>query len=357
MLSISSHGNDMTPIIPTLDIYPEAQVIGLESVKGRFLLEGASYLGHQQIGFVNIYNATALDQISGNKGENSKIYWLDLSNGELHTRNLPRDLCATAVVPTVNPAILVVVTNQGIFTLDKNQEELKLWHRPSFIDQWPAGTRSNDSRIDPEGNLLISWMGEGAHRDSPGSRQGELWLIRPDKTETLLASNLYIPNGHAFIPNHDGTYRMFYNDTARTFKHPELPRAVDEYHYNPTIGVMERKGAFFTFPGGDDVKEFPDGMAISADHKSLLIPMFFGGGVDVINIEECSLMGRIKTPGAEQSTSIALLTSGEAIITTAAEFYASEDFKNNPNAGSIFHVDLADLGIQGAEPYKFKLSE
>ena len=206
---------------------------------GRFLLEGATYLGNNKVAFVNVYNSKTLDGLENSRvTERSAAYHLDLKTKQLKSYEFEKGICASAVAPTLSDNILSVITNIGIFKWDINNNTLSLWHEFNFTNDWPSGTRSNDCRVDPDGNLLVSWMGEGAHRDGLNTqgirnKQGELWQIRPDHTETKLIDDLYIPNGHVFIPTEqNNVYRVLFNDTARTFKDPTLPRAVDEYLYD-----------------------------------------------------------------------------------------------------------------------------
>jgi sugar lactone lactonase YvrE len=195
-------------------------------------------------------------------------------------------------------------------------------------------------------------MGEPSHRAK--GFKGSLWQIQLNKSETCLLNNLFIPNGHCFIPLGDGNYRLFLNDSAKKIANPSTEKSIDEYLYSPKSQKLISQGYFYEFPA-QPLDRFPDGMAISKDYKYLFIPLFYGSAVEIIDIQKRTSIGKVQIPNASQVTSIAILADGRAIITTASEGYLPHDFQENSNAGCLFSIDLNPIGIKGSEIYRAKL--
>ena len=167
----------------------------------------------------------------------------------------------------------------------------------ALLTSQPELTRPNDLAFDRRGNLVFTCPG-----DSRTAPTGSIWSRSAGGVLTLIADQLYFPNGLAFTP--DGTELI----VAETYRHRLWRGQWDELrccwsNARPWVDVGGPTG--------------PDGMAFAADGR--LLVALFGQGVVRVVARDGAMLDDIPVPGA-RPTNVAIDPSGRhGLIVTEAE--------------------------------------
>jgi len=193
----------------------------------------------------------------------------------------------------------------------------------------PPDVRSNESKCDPVGRLLVGTM---AFDYLP---IGSLYSVEANGSVKRLLDSLSIANGMAWTADGD------------TFYYIDSPlRRVDAFDYDLATGAISRRRPYLTF---DDRVAKPDGMAIDAE-----------GGLWIAFWDD----GEVRRYGPDRALDVVVhvpatqVTSGvfggpdlrDLYITTATTGLPAEALPEQPNAGGLFHVRAP---VPGVLPHRF----
>jgi sugar lactone lactonase YvrE len=192
------------------------------------------------------------------------------------------------------------------------------------------GNRMNDGKCDPAGRF---WCGSMNFKFLPGA--GNLWMLDTDHQVHHKLGNVTCSNG--LVWTGDGK-RMYYIDT--------FTRHLDVFDYDVSTGAIENRRIAVenTWTGHFD------GMTIDAD-DNVYIATWAGGAVLKIDPRTGDLLARIEVPGVKNVTSCAFggAKLNDLYITSSAN---GADLEEEPNAGALFRIRLADAA--GLPAFEFQ---
>jgi sugar lactone lactonase YvrE len=188
----------------------------------------------------------------------------------------------------------------------------------------PPNVRSNESKCDPAGRLLVGTM---AYDYAP---IGSLYSIDAGGSVRRLLGDLEIANGMAWSAD-GGTF--YYIDSPT--------RRVDAFDYDLATGSIARRRPWLVF---DDPIAKPDGMAI--DSEGGLWIAFWGAGEVRRYGPDRSLDVVVRVP-AKQVTSAVFGGPDlrDLYITSATTELTSAQRAEQPLAGGLFHVRIPVAGL------------
>ena len=257
------------------------------------------------------------------------LYWVDILANELHIFNpetgKDRYIDCGQMVGTVvvrrSGGLLVALAN-GFASVDLETETIQHIADPEKNPK----VRFNDGKCDPAGRF---WAGSMPLSET--IPEGSLYSLEIDLSVKKRLSNITIANGIVWTSDHK---TMYYIDTP-TMK-------IDAYDFDITTGNLSNHRVAVTVP-----KEYgwPDGMAIDAEDK---IWVGHWGGWQITRFDP--LTGKtlevIKIPVA-QVTACAFggPNLNRLYITTAKKGLDLDALKKQPNAGSLFSIDVSVSGV------------
>ncbi|MEO9338439.1 SMP-30/gluconolactonase/LRE family protein [Mesorhizobium sp. SB112] len=158
-----------------------------------------------------------------------RLWWVDVLTPALWSHDPATEICLShpisarrlGSIALRQAGGLLLACENGLFSYDPETGE-----QAFLIDPEPgrAGHRKNDGRTDPDGNFWIGTLQEDAY-----SSVGSLYRVTPDRSVSVEATNLAIPNSLAFDPERS---RVYYADTRaytiwyREFAAPDSDRKV-----------------------------------------------------------------------------------------------------------------------------------
>jgi sugar lactone lactonase YvrE len=165
------------------------------------------------------------------------------------------------------------------------------------------------------------------------SETGKLFCLESDLSINCKLDCISISNGIVWNARAD---KMFYVDSPT--------QQIIEFDYDLKTGSI---GSPRTVIEIEKEVGTPDGMCIDAEDM-LWAALWDGGRVIRINPASGEIVGEVIVPRVRKVTSCALggCTMSTLFITTARQGFTEEDAKNEPNAGSLFAVDVDVPGVQ-----------
>lgn len=261
-----------------------------------------------------------------------KIYWIDITHGELHAFDPATGLDVVhpvgqqigCAVPRASGGFILGLQH-GFAAFDPARDALTMIADP---ESQITGNRFNDGKCDPAGRLLAGTIGK------PGT--ATLWQLDTDLHVKPLLRNITCSNGQAWSADH-GTF--FYIDTPT--------RTIEAFDYDVDSGTMAQRRTVVVVPEAYGV---PDGMAIDAEDK-LWVGHWGGGHVVRWDPRTGQPLARITVPSSH-TTSCAFggATLEQLYITTARRGTSAETLQREPHAGGLF---IAQPGVPGAPVANF----
>ena len=257
------------------------------------------------------------------------LYWIDVLERRVYAGRKPilqLDHYVGSLAPRRNGG-LVVAQRSGIWTLEPNMKRLKKLAVPR---REYVHNRFNDGKCDPRGRFLAGTMD---HNEKEAS--GALYSVSTDGKISRLLKGLRISNGLAWSP--DGK-TLYFTDTPT--------REVKAFDYDLRTGEVANPRVIIHF---EKTFGWPDGMTSDTD-GNLWIAMWGGArisewkpngtllaqfGVPALNVTSCVFGGP---------------AMNELFITTAMFGMDKTEFKKNPQAGGIFHMET---NVTGMPTYEF----
>jgi sugar lactone lactonase YvrE len=238
-----------------------------------------------------------------------------------------RSLQLESFVGTVVPAQggdLMVAVREGFARLARTTGKVSGLRRPEGHD--PRAVRFNDGKCDPAGRF---WAGTMAIDES--GRQGALYCLDTTGGISRKVESVAISNGMAW--SHDQR-TMYYIDTPTS--------AVAAFDYNVDTGAIGNRRVAFPVP---QKLGWPDGMTIDADGM-LWIALWDGWAVTRWDPRKGRLLEVIPLPVARvTSCAFGGADLGTLYVTSARVGIADEALRSQPQAGSIFALDVRVKGV------------
>ncbi len=249
------------------------------------------------------------------------ILTADLSTGEVERLHVGE--VAAAFRPRTSGGMVVAIERGfALVGADGSVDRLpELWH--------DEGVRMNEGGCDPQGRF---YCGSMAYASTKGA--GTVYRLAPDRTVSVVLTDVTISNGLAWSPDHTQAY---YIDTPTG--------RVDAFDYHPQTGlVVDSRRPVVEIPG-----EWggPDGMTVDAEGY-LWVAMWGGSAVRRF-APDGTLDGVVEVPGAQQVTACTFGGSDldELFVTTSRQGLSDDE---QPAAGAVFSVRPGVRGLP-ALPY------
>ena len=260
------------------------------------------------------------------------LWWVDIEGRRIHRFDPATGADTSVETATMVGAValregggLVAALADGIWMVD-----LDTGAASPFVGLGePPDVRSNESKCDPAGRLLVGTM---AFDYLP---IGSLYSVEADGSVRRLLGELSIANGMAWSAD-GGTF--YYIDSPL--------RRVDAFDYDLASGAIAGRRPYLTF---DDRVAKPDGMSIDAE-GGLWIAFWDAAEIRRYGPDrELDVVVRVP---AQQVTSCAF--SGpdlrDLYITSATTGLSAEALAEQPHAGGLFHVRAP---VPGVLPHRF----
>ena len=260
------------------------------------------------------------------------LWWVDIEGRRIHRFDPATRADTSFETATQVGALalregggLVAALADGVWTVDPESGAAELLVGLGE----PPDVRSNESKCDPVGRLLVGTM---AFDYLP---IGSLYSVEADGSVRRLLDSLSIANG------------MAWTEDGGTFYYIDSPlRRVDAFDYDLATGAISGRRPYLTF---DDRVAKPDGMSIDAE-----------GGLWIAFWDA----GEIRRYGPDRGSDVVVhvpatqVTSGvfggsdlrDLYITTATTELPAEALAEQPHAGGLFHVRAP---VAGLLPHRF----
>ena len=255
------------------------------------------------------------------------LWWVDIEGSQIHRFDPATRADTTIPTPSHVGALalrarggLVAALVDGVYAVDP---ETGSFERLGELGE-PPHVRSNESKCDPSGRLLVGTMAYDY------SALGSLYSIEPDGSVRRLLGELEIANGMAWSA--DGS-TFYYIDSPK--------RRVDAFDYDLATGSIERPRPWLEL---DDPIAKPDGMAIDSE-GGLWIAFWDAAEIRRYGPDR-SLDVVVRVP-AKQVTSA--IFGGpdlrDLYITSATTGLSDAALAEQPLAGGLFHARIPVAGL------------
>jgi sugar lactone lactonase YvrE len=255
------------------------------------------------------------------------LWWVDIEGKWIHRFDPSTRADTTIPTPSHVGAValrarggLVAALVDGVYAVDP---ETGLFERLLELGE-PPHVRSNESKCDPAGRLLVGTM---AYEYGP---IGSLYSIEADGSVRRLLAELEIANGMAWSAD-SGTF--YYIDSPT--------RRVDAFDYDLASGSIARRGPWLEF---DDPVAKPDGMAIDAE-GGLWIAFWDAAEVRRYGPNR-SLDVVVRVPAMQVTSAV---FGGpdlrDLYITSATSGLSEAKLAEQPLAGGLFHARIPVAGL------------
>ena len=266
--------------------------------------------------------------------DHQALYWVDVKNPTIHrlepatgARRNWRVQTEIGCIGLAGGNRLVAGTRMGFALIDLDSDGFELLADPEG-DGRLNRARLNDGRVDRRGRL---WS--GSMRDPAFAEVGWLYRLDPGHAVERMEGPVTIPNAICWSP--DDTV-MYFADSPR--------QAVWAYDFDIEAGTIGNRRVFVEIPEADGL---PDGAVVDSE-GCLWVALMRGGAVrrydpDGKMEREIRFPASLTTCPAFGGPDMTTL-----YVTTASSRFGPEDFRREPEAGSLFAVETGVKGV--AEP-------
>ena len=263
--------------------------------------------------------------------ERSRLLWVDIMDGAVHTGTIGEDDTITAAArydfPDTAGAVAVAETGE---LLVAGRHRLYVRHLDGRIDAGPVliggeDRRFNDGKADPRGRYLVGTKGDGDGAES-------LLLVENGRAR-VLDDDLTLSNGLAWSPDERTLYSV---DT--------LSRRIFVREYDAATGETGERRELIAFDGDEDSHGYPDGITIDVDDH-LWVAMWGAGCVLRIS-PQGEIVARIDLPVPHVSCpTFAGKDLDVLVITTATEGLSAQQLAEHPLSGRLFTARTGHRGL------------
>ncbi|MFK7749452.1 MAG: SMP-30/gluconolactonase/LRE family protein [Kordia sp.] len=263
---------------------------------------------------------------------NGLLYWIDIIGETLNVynpvNNTNKEIKMPAPIGTVVPSKakdkVIVALNDGVYVVDIGTEKIE---KLTDVEAENKGTRLNDGKCDPNGNLWVGSMDYS--QTNPG---GNLYKVSQSGEVAKMLGNITISNGIVWSKDHK---TMYYIDTPTG--------NIRAFDFDVTTSTISNERIVVTIPTTEGA---PDGMAID-ENDMLYVGLWNGNCIANYNPKTGKLIQKIKVP-AHNVTACAFGGADLDIlyITTSNLDMTDEEKAKYPLAGSLFKIKLDVKGVK-----------
>jgi len=262
---------------------------------------------------------------------NSRLLWVDISNGNVHVGHLDGDAITPAatyhvdktvgaVAATGGPDILVA-GHHAVHLLSESGQTTEI-ARPIADDEQ---RRFNDGKCDPAGRFLVGTLALG------DDARESLYQIESGSHTTTVDDDLQMSNGLAWAPDGHTLYSV---DTT--------PGLIYRRPYHPRTGQCGEREIAFTVTDGS-----PDGMCIDSEGNLWLAVWGTGQARRYTPTGEILAVVEVDAPYPSCAT-FAGPDLDRLVITTAIDDLDDSRLARYPSSGSLFIADVDARGLPAA---------
>ncbi|MEO6012992.1 MAG: SMP-30/gluconolactonase/LRE family protein [Devosia sp.] len=259
-----------------------------------------------------------------------RLFWFDILNktlfsataGGIMVDRFTFDATVTAA-GVIDADHLAIASSAGIFKLQISTDTRELI---SALEPDSTAVRTNDGRVNPAGGLWIGTMG----LNNPSKvAAGALYQVRAGQV-TKLRSDVYIPNANCFSPD------------GRTAYFADTPTGViQQVSIDPETGLPNGEWREFVRVDGPGQ---PDGAVV--DSEGFIWNAQWNGS-RVVRYSPSGKVDRIVKLPVSKTTCPAF--GGKDLktlyITSAREGMSPDELAAEPNAGSVFAIEVDVPGL------------
>lgn len=287
---------------------------------------------------MNVLTARLVYQYRAELGEGAlwderqgKLWWVDITSGHLHrfdpkiktNETFEIGIPVGAVVPEEGGDVVLAVKN-GFARYDTLSRTLLML---TTVEHENQSIRFNDGKCDSRGRFWAGTLAEDGTKNA-----GKLFCLEGDLSVSEKLPDVGISNGIGWSPRGE---RMYYIDS--------VTQKILEFLYDGETGSITNPRTVVEIETEEGT---PDGMCV--DREGMLwVALWDGGKVVRINPENGERLLEVQVPGVSKVTSCALGGDGQStlFITTARQGLTPEEEEKQPNAGSLFAVDVDVEGL------------
>ena len=259
--------------------------------------------------------------------EKNSVFWVDIKKYKIHTLNLLTNIHHSwqfheqiSCIAHIKNNKFIAGTKTGVKFVDLDKNTLIDIINP---EKNLLNNRFNDGKCDNKGRLYVGTMNEVNNE-----KTGSFYIFYNDLSYKKIDSGYVITNGPAF----DNDYKkIYFTDTSRG----KIYTA--EINNN---GTIREKKQFVSIPANEGK---PDGMTV--DNEGFLWVALFGGSCVIKYNKDGKVIDKIILP---VSCITSCVFGGENLntlfITTASFKLNNKQHTQEPEAGSLFKVDLKSKG-------------
>ena len=267
--------------------------------------------------------------------EDQTLFWVDILDHKLHSVSVEDGNPAEWVFPQGISSLclsdfgnFIATSADGFLILNSTMSITRVI---GPVEQDPVNYRFNDAKVDPRGRLWAGTM----HRDlaEPG---GALFRLDADLSWSRQDAGYFVCNGPTF--SLDGK-SLFHTDSKR--------QAIYRFDLAENGSIANKR--LFARLGEEEGN--PDGMTTDSE-GCIWVASYHGWRVTRFS-PDGDRIGRVEVP-VPNVTSCAFGGPDyrTLYITTARSGLRSEQIREYPMSGSVFHVET---GIRGLAPDRFRL--
>jgi len=261
--------------------------------------------------------------------DRAELFWFNINAGDLYRANPKGEVLdrwrfdePVSAAALIDHDTLLVAAASGVmrFSILSGEREMIA----PLEDDMPA-TRSNDSRVSPQGTWWVGTMSR-----SEDATSGKLYGFR-DGVFSIIKSPVHIPNAICFAP--DGT-RAYFADTPS--------RKIMKVDLDPQTGMPAGDWSLFVDLAGQPGA--PDGAV--TDAEGFVWNAEYGGGRVVRYSPDGEVDNIVEVPCANVTCPVLGGPDLKTLyITTAAQGMTDDEKEAAPLAGGIFECEVDVPGV------------
>lgn len=271
-----------------------------------------------------------------------KLTYVDIVSGDIH------QYCSQTATDTKfhvgeGTVSLVIPRHTGGYVIGYNKTlshyDLSTGRSNPLLEvEHKKDNRFNDGKCDRTGRLYAGTMARNTSADPLKLRENDAALYSLERNGSLVkrVDKISLSNGLAWSSDNK---TMYYIDS--------MPRTIYAFDYDADSGELTNQRVVKQFaPDTMEQLGFPDGMTIDTD-DNIWVASYNGGRVTKWDPKTGTMLQEVEIPGARRITSCCFggQELDELYVTSCAYDFTEDDYKQQPNGGSLFKV--TGLGVKG----------